>query len=73
LWIQHLDSQALSLAATEVKRFEFSALYTLQHGLPRNTESLRGFDHRYEPVPFFFDEACTKLRGRCGYAKEPRA
>ncbi len=38
--IYHFDSQAFSLAAVDMHGLKLAALYTLQHGLARNTEEL---------------------------------
>jgi len=46
LLIHHLDSQALTPALPHQDGFELTALYTLQHRLPRNAEFQRGFQHR---------------------------
>jgi hypothetical protein len=45
LWllINHFDSQAFTPALPHQHGFQFAALYTLQHGLPRNAEFESGF------------------------------
>ena len=49
LWllIDYFDSQAFTPALADQHRFQFAALYTLQHGLPRNAQFRCGFDHRH--------------------------
>jgi hypothetical protein len=45
LFIQHLDSQALSAAVTNEDGVEFAAFYTVQHGLARHAKSFDNIDH----------------------------
>jgi hypothetical protein len=44
--VNHLDAQAFSPTLPHEEGFEFTALYTLQHRLPRNPEFDGGFEHR---------------------------
>ena len=46
LLIHDFDSQALTSALPDEHRFEFPALYTLQHRLARNAEFEGCFQHR---------------------------
>jgi len=46
LILDHLDTQAFSASLPYQESFEFAALYTLQHRLPRNTEFDGSFQHR---------------------------
>jgi hypothetical protein len=47
LWllVDRSDSQALMSALPHEHRLQLAALYTLQHGLTRNTQFRRGYDH----------------------------
>src|SRR5260370_19709655 len=59
----NLDSQAFSLPATDVERFELAALYTLQHRLSRHAEAQARFQHRQVARGRVFDEARAELVG----------
>ena len=54
---RHLDSQAFSAAEPHVDCLKFAALYTLQHGLARNSEPTCCFDHGYLILGRSLDEA----------------
>src|SRR5215470_15786007 len=49
LLIDHFDAQALTPALPHQNSIQLAALYTLQHGLPRNTQFRGGFDHGQVP------------------------
>src|SRR5260370_39661574 len=59
----NLDSQAFSLPATDVERFELAALYTLHHRLSRHAEAQARFQHRQVARGRVFDEARAQLVG----------
>jgi len=40
--VYYFDSQAFALSLANMESFEFAALYTLPHGLPRDAESPHG-------------------------------
>src|SRR3970040_3128562 len=63
VFIFYLDSQAFSLASSEMDGIKLTSLYTLQNGLARNAEDSGGIDHRHISIDFFFYETSTKFVG----------
>ena len=45
--VYYSDSQAFALSLANMERFEFAALYTLPHRLPRNAQSPHGVQDGY--------------------------
>ena len=70
--VDHLDTQAFAAPLPYQHSFEFAALYTLQHGLPRNPEFDRSFQHRqiarwglfHDPRPQLIGDANLPRRAR---------
>ena len=57
LWLYHIDAQTFLLATHYMDRFELAALYTLQHGLARDSERTHRFAHRQEVFPSILAES----------------
>src|ERR1700680_373345 len=60
--VNYLDSQAFSPTLAHQDGLELAALYTLQHGLPRNPEFDGSFQHRQIIGRGLLHNPCPQLR-----------
>ena len=63
LLVHDFDSQAFTSSLPNYHGFEFAALYTLQHRLPRNAEFHRRFEHRQILRRRLLDDARAQFVG----------
>src|SRR4030095_4404839 len=69
---RYLDSQAVSPSAADMHGVKLPALYTLQDGLARDAEQVRGFEHRHVTFGRMLHEARAQFLGETDAPRRTR-